>query len=48
VSDYDAYQNEVAAIDSYNQRTSGLWGVTILSGATIAFLMMLAFLPSRY
>jgi hypothetical protein len=47
-SDYSTYQNEIAAIDTYNQRTSGLWGVTILSGATIIFLAMLAFLPSRY
>jgi hypothetical protein len=47
-SDYDTYQTEIAAIDTYNKRTSGLWGVTILSGATIIFLAMLAFLPSRY
>jgi sorbitol-specific phosphotransferase system component IIA len=47
-SDYGTYQNEVNAIDSYNERTSGLWGVTILSGAAVIFVVMLAFLPSRY
>lgn len=47
-NDYTTYQNEIAAIDTYNKRTSGLWGVTILSGAAVIFLAMLAFLPSRY
>jgi hypothetical protein len=47
-SDYDTYRSDLNAIDSYNERTSGLWGVTILSGTAIVFLVMLAFLPSRY
>jgi hypothetical protein len=47
-SDYDTYRTELNAIDSYNERTSGLWGVTILSGAAVIFVVMLAFLPSRY
>jgi sorbitol-specific phosphotransferase system component IIA len=47
-TDYSTYRNEVNAVDSFNERTSGLWGVTILSGAAVIFLAMLAFLPSRY
>jgi hypothetical protein len=46
--DFESYRAQNAEIDSFNEQKNGLWGVTILSGTTIVFLVGLAFLPSRY
>jgi hypothetical protein len=46
--DFDSYQAQTNDIDEFHERKNGLWGVTILSGASIVFLIGLAFLPSRY
>jgi hypothetical protein len=45
---YDDYRSDNQNITEFQERTSGLWGVVILSGAAVVFIAMLAFLPSRY
>jgi hypothetical protein len=47
-SDLEAYEEQVAAIDTYDERINGLWGVSILSGLTVFTLIGLSYLPSRY
>jgi hypothetical protein len=46
--DFDSYDEQTASIDEFHTQKNGLWGVTILSGISIVFLVGLAFLPSRY
>jgi hypothetical protein len=46
--DYESYDQQNRAIDEHHERTSGLWGVTILSGLTATLLFGLAYMPSRY
>ncbi|MFB6298660.1 MAG: hypothetical protein ABEH65_00175 [Halobacteriales archaeon] len=47
-SNHQAYQQEMAVIDSYNERMNGFWGITIIGGSAAALLIALAYLPSRY
>lgn len=47
-TDYDDYHSDMDARSFFNERMSGLWGVTILSSIAAALLAMVAFLPSRY
>ena len=47
-SDVDAYEAELAAVDTYHERMNGLWGITILGGLAAVFLIGAAYLPSRY
>jgi sorbitol-specific phosphotransferase system component IIA len=45
--EFDAYQNEVAQQDYYQERMNGLWGISILSGLAGIFVIGLAYLPTR-
>jgi hypothetical protein len=47
-TDYENYHSDVAAQETFHERTNGLWGVVILSTLAAALLVMLAYLPSRY
>lgn len=47
-TDYAAYQNEVAAQDTFQERVNGLWGVSILSALAAITLLALSYVPSRY
>lgn len=47
-SDYSVYEEETGEIDQYTTHRNGLWGVTVLSGATSILLIGIAYLPSRY
>lgn len=47
-SDLEAYEAEVAVVDSYDERINGLWGVAILSGLSAMLLLAFSYLPSRY
>jgi sorbitol-specific phosphotransferase system component IIA len=42
-----AYQDEIAEQDYYQERTNGLWGISILSGLAGIFVIGLAYLPTR-
>lgn len=46
--DFEGFNAQNEDIDSFHEQENGLWGITILSGASIVFLIGLAFLPSRY
>jgi hypothetical protein len=46
--DFQSFQAQNGDIDSFHEQKNGLWGVTILSGASVIFLVGFAFLPSRY
>jgi hypothetical protein len=46
--DFDSYQRQTEEIAEHREHVSGLWGVTILSGAIVVLLTAMAFLPSRY
>jgi hypothetical protein len=46
--DFESYRAQNDDIDSFHERENGLWGITIVSGALVVFLIGLAFLPSRY
>ncbi|MDY6818416.1 MAG: hypothetical protein SVG88_07120 [Halobacteriales archaeon] len=47
-SNHQAYQQEMAVIDTYNERMNGFWGITIIGGSAAVLLIALAYLPSRY
>lgn len=47
-ADIDGYRSQEATIDTYHERISGLWGVTIVSGLAALLVIGLAYLPSRY
>jgi hypothetical protein len=47
-TDYEDYHSDVAAQETFHERTNGLWGIVILSTLAAALLSMLAFMPSRY
>jgi hypothetical protein len=46
--DFENYRAQTAEIDSFHKQKNGLWGITILSGLSVVFLVGLAYLPSRY
>jgi len=41
------YQQQLNAQADFDERIAGLWGVVILSGLTVVFLVMFAFLPNK-
>ena len=47
-SDFAAYQNELAAQDTFEERVNGLWGVSLLSALAAITLLGLSYMPSRY
>lgn len=44
---YRTYQHQLATIDYYHERMSGLWGVTILSLLAAIVLLSIAYLPTK-
>jgi hypothetical protein len=42
------YRADQDRVDYYNERINGLWAVSILSSLVAAFLLGMAYLPSRY
>lgn len=46
--DFESYRAQNDDIDQFTEQKNGLWGITIVSGLTIVFLIGMAFLPSRY
>jgi len=47
-SDYSVYDRQTDQMAQQDRLTSGLWGISILSGLTAVVLVGMAFLPSRY
>ena len=47
-TDYEDYNEDVEAQETFKERMNGLWGVVILASSAAALLAMLAFMPSRY
>jgi hypothetical protein len=47
-SDFESLNQHNEATETYTRHTNGLWGVTLLSGATAALLLGMAYMPSRY
>lgn len=45
---FESYDRQTEEIATYHTHVNGLWGVTILSGATVLLLVGLAYMPSRY
>ena len=46
--DYESYNAQTNEIDEFHERTSGFWGVTIVSAVTAVLLVGFAYMPSRY
>lgn len=46
-SDYGAYQNDLARIDYYNERITGLWGVVDLGLIAAILVLAAAYMPVR-
>lgn len=46
--DVQAYRDQVAVRERFHERTTGLMGVSLLSGLTVILLLSFAYLPSRY
>lgn len=47
-SDFESYEAQLAEIDQYNEWSSGLWRVLIVSGLSALLVVGAAFIPSRY
>lgn len=47
-TNYERFQRHQAESATFTEHKNGLWGVTIVSGAGLVFLIALAYLPSRY
>jgi len=47
-SDFQALEQHREAMTTYHHHSNGLWGVTLLSGATAIILLGMAYMPSRY
>lgn len=47
-TDFQSYERQTADIAAHEERKSGLWGVSIVSGMTILLLVGMAYMPSRY
>lgn len=47
-TDHEAYQSQLAEMETYQQRVDGLKRVISLSGLVMVLLSAMAFLPSRY
>ena len=48
IEDRSNYETQVAQVERFNDRISGLWYVLVTSFSIVGLLLMLAFLPSRY
>lgn len=48
IEDRSSYEAQVAQIERFNDRISGLWYILITSFSIVGLLLMLGFLPSRY
>ncbi|WP_138007197.1 hypothetical protein [Halalkalirubrum salinum] len=48
IEDRSSYEAQVAQVDRFNDRISGLWYILVTSFSIVGLLLMLAFLPSRY
>ncbi|MEF8802144.1 MAG: hypothetical protein V5A38_12840 [Halolamina sp.] len=46
--DFEALNQHNEATQTYTYHKNGLWGVTLLSGATAVLLLGMAYMPSRY
>ncbi|WP_410766284.1 hypothetical protein [Haloferax sp. DFSO60] len=46
--DYESYEQQTADIEQFHHLENGLWGIAIVSLTTVALLLGMAFLPSRY
>lgn len=47
-SDVKGYNSEVEAVNTYHERMSGFWGISIISWLAAILLIAAAYLPSRY
>ncbi|AUX09349.1 hypothetical protein AArcSl_1721 [Halalkaliarchaeum desulfuricum] len=47
-TDLESYEAQLAAIDEYEQRVTGLWYITTVAALMVITLVALAYLPSRY
>jgi hypothetical protein len=47
-TNYEIYQRHQAEAATFTEHKNGLWGVTIVSGVGLVFLVALAYLPTRY
>lgn len=47
-SDFESYEAQLAQIERYEQKVTGLWYVTVVAGLMVITLVALAYLPSRY
>lgn len=47
-TNYERFQRHQAESATFTEHKNGLWGVTIVSGAGLVFLIALAYLPTRY
>lgn len=47
-SDFEALDQHNEATATHTRLSNGLWGVTLLSGATAVLLLGMAYMPSRY
>lgn len=47
-SDYSVYAEQAVAMEPYTETRNGLWGVSILPGASAALPVGMGLLPSRY
>jgi len=44
---YEQYHESTETLSVFNERMSGFWGITILSGLAAAFMVMFAYLPTK-
>ncbi|MDR5672659.1 putative membrane protein [Halalkaliarchaeum sp. AArc-CO] len=47
-TDFESYEAQLAGIEQYEQKVTGLWYVTTLAGLMVITLLSFAYLPSRY
>ncbi|ELZ90151.1 hypothetical protein C440_17141 [Haloferax mucosum ATCC BAA-1512] len=47
-TNYESYERQLVEIEQFHETENGLWGIAIVSFTTIALLIGMAFLPSRY
>jgi uncharacterized Zn finger protein len=47
VTDFGSFRQQRDTVEAFERRTSGLWGVSILGGASFALVVLLAFLPRK-
>ena len=47
-ADFESYEAQLAGIEQYEQKVTGLWYVATLAGLMVITLLSFAYLPSRY